>query len=81
MNIYYLFKFMRLWGIFACITLLFSVLVIVSCNNIFKISNKKEPIPAAKPPFTGPSKKAASKQAAFPKCTIVFVPIKTGICT
>lgn len=41
MNIYYLFKFMRLWGIFACITLLFSVLVIVSCNNIFKVSNKK----------------------------------------
>lgn len=41
MNIYYLFKFMRLWGIFACITLLFSILVIVSCNNIFKVSNKK----------------------------------------
>ena len=41
MNIYYLFKFMRLWGLFACITLLFSVLVIVSCNNIFKVSNKK----------------------------------------
>ncbi len=41
MNIYYLFKFMRLWGIFACITMLFSILVIVSCNNIFKVSNKK----------------------------------------
>ncbi len=41
MKIYYLFKFMHLWGIFACITLLFSVLVIVSCNNIFKVSNKK----------------------------------------
>ena len=40
MLVYYLFKFLRLWGVFASITLLFSVLIALSCNNIFKISGK-----------------------------------------
>lgn len=41
MNIYLIFKLLRIWGLFASLTLLFSILVMVSANNIFKISNKK----------------------------------------
>lgn len=40
MLVYYLFKFLRLWGVFASITLLFSILVSLSCNNIYKVSGK-----------------------------------------
>ena len=40
MLVYYMFKFLRLWGVFASLTLLFSILVSLSCNNIFKISGK-----------------------------------------
>lgn len=40
MLIYYMFKFLRLWGVFASITLLFSILVSLSCNNIYKVSGK-----------------------------------------
>ena len=40
MLVYYMFKFLRLWGVFASLTLLFSILVSLSCNNIYKVSGK-----------------------------------------
>lgn len=40
MLIYYMFKFLRIWGVFASVTLLFSILVALTCNNIYKISGK-----------------------------------------
>lgn len=40
MLVYYMFKFLRLWGVFASVTLLFSILVSLSCNNIYKVSGK-----------------------------------------
>lgn len=41
MAIYYIFKFLRIWGVFSCITLLFSLLVMATCSNIFKVNNKE----------------------------------------
>lgn len=39
--IFYIFKFLRIWSVFAGITLLFSILLCFTTNNIFKVSGKK----------------------------------------
>lgn len=39
--LFYIYKFMRIWGWFAVITLLFSLLIMLTCSNIFKVSEKK----------------------------------------
>lgn len=39
--LFYIYKFMRIWGWFAVVTLLFSLLVMLTCSNIFKVSEKK----------------------------------------
>lgn len=39
--LFYIFKFMRIWGWFAVVTLLFSLLIMLTCSNIFKVSEKK----------------------------------------
>ncbi|MCI8330771.1 MAG: hypothetical protein HFE04_01570 [Bacilli bacterium] len=39
--IFYVFKFMRIWSIFALITLSFSILLMFCGNNIFKKANKR----------------------------------------
>ena len=38
----YIYKFMRIWGWFAVVTLLFSLLIMLTCSNIFKVSEKKK---------------------------------------
>ena len=42
MLIFYIYKFLRIWGIFASVTLLFSVLISLTCNNIFKVMGKNK---------------------------------------
>lgn len=42
MLIFYIYKFLRVWGVFASVTLLFSVLVSLTCNNIFKVMGKNK---------------------------------------
>lgn len=42
MLIFYIYKFLRIWGVFASVTLLFSVLVSLTCNNIFKVMGKNK---------------------------------------
>lgn len=39
--LFYIFKFMRIWGWFAVVTLFFSLLIMLTCSNIFKVSEKK----------------------------------------
>ena len=39
--LFYIYKFMRIWGWFAVVTLLFSLLIMLTCSNIFKVSEKK----------------------------------------
>lgn len=39
--LFYIYKFMRMWGWFAVVTLLFSLLIMLTCSNIFKVSEKK----------------------------------------
>jgi len=39
--VYYIFKFIRIWALFASVTILFSVLVMMSCNNIFKRTGRE----------------------------------------
>lgn len=41
MSIYYIFKFIRIWGVFSIYTLLFSLLVMATCNNVYKVNGKK----------------------------------------
>lgn len=40
--LFYIYKFMRIWGWFAVVTLLFSLLIMLTCSNIFKVSEKKK---------------------------------------
>lgn len=40
--LFYIYKFMRMWGWFAVVTLLFSLLIMLTCSNIFKVSEKKK---------------------------------------
>lgn len=42
MLIFYIYKFLRIWGVFASVTLLFSVLISLTCNNIFKVMGKNK---------------------------------------
>lgn len=42
MLIFYIYKFLRVWGVFASVTLLFSVLISLTCNNIFKVMGKNK---------------------------------------
>ena len=45
-------------------------------------SNKRDPMPEARPPFIGPRSSADNKQKAFPKCIIVlYDPIGMNIFT
>lgn len=39
--LFYIYKFMRIWGWFAVVTLLFSLLIMLTCSNVFKVSEKK----------------------------------------
>ena len=39
--LFYIYKFMSIWGWFAVVTLLFSLLIMLTCSNIFKVSEKK----------------------------------------
>lgn len=39
--LFYIYKFMRIWCWFAVVTLLFSLLIMLTCSNIFKVSEKK----------------------------------------
>lgn len=39
--VYYIFKFMRIWAVFALVTLAFSILLMFCSNNIFKKANKR----------------------------------------
>ena len=41
MDIYYIFRFLQIWAFFAIITIAFSLLVMVSTFNIFKVAGKK----------------------------------------
>ncbi len=40
--LFYIYKFMRIWGWFAVVTLLFSLLIMLTCSNIFKVSEKNK---------------------------------------
>lgn len=42
MLIFYIYKFLRVWGVFASVTMLFSVLISLTCNNIFKVMGKNK---------------------------------------
>lgn len=42
MLIFYIYKFLRVWGVFASVTVLFSVLISLTCNNIFKVMGKNK---------------------------------------
>lgn len=42
MLIFYIYKFLRIWGVFASVTMLFSVLISLTCNNIFKVMGKNK---------------------------------------
>jgi len=39
--IFYIFKFMRIWSVFALLTLAFSILLMLCSNNIFRKAGKK----------------------------------------
>lgn len=39
--VYYIFKFLRIWALFASVTVLFSLLVMVSCHNVFERTKQK----------------------------------------
>lgn len=41
MTIYYIFKFLRIWAVFASATLLFSIFVCLTGSNIFKRAGKR----------------------------------------